>query len=161
MICKFCGGAEFSTKYVMYVDAIVNKYGNFERLLSGEMSRDCELGDAKGPFKCLGCGAEYKSLQDGAENLNKGPAKDWNHELFDKTELVKPLKPGLVDVAYSVAVQMLKESYLVYRVFPDGKVEQVGGIPQLDYHFFNVFCRAAVHEKDYVDWVEKKSAGTK
>lgn len=77
MQCKFCGGTQFSGHQLCRMDVLVGEDGNFLSNLPG--GAESNIYDAErpyGPFICQGCGAEYDSLQDGAEPTS-GPVKDW------------------------------------------------------------------------------------
>lgn len=78
MKCKCCGGDRFYARQMIRMDVICNENQGYERPLNRAepMSDIYDASECYGPFQCLGCGAEYEELRDGAEP-DEGPDKNW------------------------------------------------------------------------------------
>lgn len=71
MVCKHCGGNQFTAHQRVYMDIVVDGNNLFEEQMPGGIY---ESETPYGPYQCCGCGAEYEDLT-GAEI--SGPVKNW------------------------------------------------------------------------------------
>ena len=73
--CQFCGGKIFTAKQELRADVLVDAKGAFYDNFPGGVEANCEAESPYGDFQCIGCGAEYESLENAS--VLSGPVENW------------------------------------------------------------------------------------
>ncbi|MGN0485547.1 MAG: hypothetical protein ACI4HI_18565 [Lachnospiraceae bacterium] len=98
-VCRKCGGVEFASHYMAYLQCVVNGDGNWMRYLLDDqenVEQVCRNNRALGPFECLSCGNAGDTLEDITEerdlaNISISLIEKPGEDGLNKTEIVNLL----------------------------------------------------------------------
>lgn len=117
-VCRLCGGTEFASGYQVSVECIVDGSGKLIRFLETDIEdarEACRSGMATGPFVCLSCFHEGKTL----EEITVAKA----HPAIGACLIEKPCEYGLNGTDISRMMRELGETEVYPVEFPAAEHE--------------------------------------